>query len=108
LSGGNQQKVVIARSLCCKSSIFLFDEPTQGVDVGAKVEIYHLLNDIVRRGAAVLIASSELPELLGMCDRILAMYRGEIIEEFKAKETSQEEILRAIFGKKAQPARGNN
>jgi len=99
LSGGNQQKVIIARSLCCRSKIFFFDEPTQGIDVGAKVEIYHLLNELVKQGAAVLIASSELPELMGMCDRIFAMYHGQISGEFNAQEVSQEELLRAIFGK---------
>lgn len=99
LSGGNQQKVIIARSLCCRSRIFFFDEPTQGIDVGAKVEIYHLLNELVRQGAAVLIASSELPELIGMCDRIFAMYRGKILGKYSAQEASQEELLRAIFGK---------
>jgi ribose transport system ATP-binding protein len=99
LSGGNQQKVIIARSLCCRARIFFFDEPTQGIDVGAKVEIYHLLNELVKQGAAVLLASSELPELMGMCDRIFAMYHGQITGEFNAQEVSQEELLRAIFGK---------
>jgi ribose transport system ATP-binding protein len=103
LSGGNQQKVIIARSLCCRSKIFFFDEPTQGIDVGAKVEIYHLLNELVKQGAAVLLASSELPELMGMCDRIFAMYRGEIVGEYNAQEVSQEELLRAIFGKEKHP-----
>jgi len=99
LSGGNQQKVIIARSLCCRSKIFFFDEPTQGIDVGAKVEIYHLLNELVKQGAAVLLASAELPELMGMCDRIFAMYHGEIVGEYNAQEVNQKELLRAIFGK---------
>jgi ribose transport system ATP-binding protein len=102
LSGGNQQKVIIARSLCCRSRIFFFDEPTQGIDVGAKVEIYHLLNELVKQGAAVLLASSELPELMGMCDRIFAMYHGGIIGEYNTREVNQEELLRAIFGKEEQ------
>lgn len=99
LSGGNQQKVIIARSLCGQSNIFFFDEPTQGIDIGAKVEIYHLLIELVRQGAAVLLASSELAELIGMCDRILAMYRGRVIGEYGREDFSQEKVLRAIFGK---------
>ncbi len=99
LSGGNQQKVIIARSLCCRSQIFFFDEPTQGIDIGAKVEIYHLLNELVRHGAGVVISSAELPELIGMCDRVLAMYQGRIVSEFSGPEATQENLLRAIFGK---------
>lgn len=99
LSGGNQQKVIIARSLCCQSQIFFFDEPTQGIDIGAKVEIYHLLNELVKQGAGVVISSAELPELIGMCDRILAMYRGRVVDEFTGPEVTQESLLRAIFGK---------
>jgi len=99
LSGGNQQKVIIARSLCCRSQIFFFDEPTQGIDIGAKVEIYHLLNELVRHGAGVVISSAELPELIGMCDRILAMYQGRVTGEFSGPEATQENLLRAIFGK---------
>lgn len=99
LSGGNQQKVIIARSLCCRSQIFLFDEPTQGIDIGAKVEIYHLLNELVRQGAGVVISSAELPELIGLCDRILAMYHGRVVGEFRGPEATQESLLRAIFGK---------
>jgi len=99
LSGGNQQKVIIARSLCCHSNIFFFDEPTQGVDIGAKVEIYNLLVELVKEGASIILASSELPELIGMCDRILAMYQGNIAGEYRREDFSQEKILRAIFGK---------
>ena len=99
LSGGNQQKVIIARSLCCRSQIFFFDEPTQGIDIGAKVEIYHLFNELVRHGAGVVISSAQLPELIGMCDRILAMYQGRVTGEFSGPEATQENLLRAIFGK---------
>jgi len=102
LSGGNQQKVIMARSLCCKSNILFFDEPTQGIDIGAKVEIYHLLNELAKQGAAVALASSELPELLGMCDRIFAMHSGRIVAEYSRDEASQEKLLRAIFGKEKQ------
>jgi ribose transport system ATP-binding protein len=102
LSGGNQQKVIIARSLCSRSKIFCFDEPTQGIDIGAKVEIYHLLNELAKQGAAIIISSSELPELIGMCDRILAMHQGRIVRQFNRNEANQERLLRAIFGKENQ------
>ncbi|MFX0145746.1 MAG: ATP-binding cassette domain-containing protein, partial [Candidatus Hodarchaeota archaeon] len=103
LSGGNQQKVIIAKSLCCKSNIFLFDEPTQGIDVGAKVEIYNLLSELVKQGASIVIASSEMAELTGMCDRIITMYRGMIVGEFCRDHFDQEIILRYIFGKEREP-----
>lgn len=93
LSGGNQQKVVIAKWLLSKSRIFIFDEPTRGIDVGAKTEVYNLINALLKGGAAVLFISSELPELLGMSDRIIVMCRGEITAELKTKETTQEKIL---------------
>src|ERR1700709_2862541 len=81
LSGGNQQKVVLGKWLAGAGRIFIFDEPTRGVDVGAKVEIYHLMNRLTARGAAIIMISSELPELLGMSDRILVMHRGHIHTE---------------------------
>lgn len=99
LSGGNQQKVVLARSLCSRSRIFLFDEPTRGIDVGAKVEIYHLINELAKQGAGVILVSSELPEILGMCDRLLVMHEGQIIREFSRSEATQERVLQAIFSK---------
>jgi ribose transport system ATP-binding protein len=76
LSGGNQQKVVIAKTLAAKSKILIFDEPTRGVDVGAKQEIYHLMNDLVEEGHSILMVSSDLPELLGMSDRIVVICEG--------------------------------
>jgi ribose transport system ATP-binding protein len=93
LSGGNQQKVVIAKWLLSKSKIFIFDEPTRGIDVGAKTEVYNLINELLKGGAAVLLISSELPEILGMSDRIIVMCRGEITAELQTKETTQENIL---------------
>ena len=93
LSGGNQQKVVIAKWLSTQADIFLFDEPTRGIDVGAKVEVYQLMGDLVKRGAAILMISSELPEILGMSDRILVMREGRICGEFTRQEATEETIL---------------
>ncbi|WP_100331162.1 sugar ABC transporter ATP-binding protein [Bacillus xiapuensis] len=98
LSGGNQQKVVIAKWLFTKARIFIFDEPTRGIDVGAKVEVYHLINQLVKEGACVIIISSELPEILGMCDRILVMHEGRITGDLKRDEADQETIMRAATG----------
>ena len=97
LSGGNQQKVVLGKWLAGDARIFIFDEPTRGVDVGAKVEIYHLMNKLTAEGAGIIMISSELPELLGMSDRILVMRGGRISAEFDATAT-QERILAAAFG----------
>ncbi len=93
LSGGNQQKVVIAKWLSTNADVFLFDEPTRGIDVGAKVEVYQLMGDLVRRGAAILMISSELPEILGMSDRILVMRDGRIVGEFDRRDATEERIL---------------
>ncbi|MEE9189298.1 MAG: ATP-binding cassette domain-containing protein, partial [Candidatus Neomarinimicrobiota bacterium] len=98
LSGGNQQKIVISKWLCTKADILIFDEPTRGIDVGSKVEIYNLMNKLVNGGTAILMISSELPELLGMSDRILVLRQGRIAGEFSPKETNQEEILQAALG----------
>ena len=93
LSGGNQQKVVVAKWLCGKSKILIFDEPTRGIDVGAKVEVYQLMNELARQGTAIIMISSELPEVLGMSDRILVMREGEIAGEFTREEATQEKLL---------------
>lgn len=93
LSGGNQQKVILGRWLLTDPTILLLDEPTRGIDVGAKYEIYQLIIDLAKRGKAVIMVSSEMPELLGVCDRIIVMSGGRISGEVKANETSQEEIL---------------
>ena len=98
LSGGNQQKVVLGKWLAGDARIFVFDEPTRGVDVGAKVEIYHLMNRLTARGAGIIMISSELPELLGMSDRILVMHRGRIQAELDAREATQERVLTAALG----------
>ncbi len=98
LSGGNQQKVVLGKWLAGAARIFIFDEPTRGVDVGAKVEIYQLMNRLTESGAAILMISSELPELLGMSDRILVMRGGRIQAEFNAADATQERVLGAALG----------
>jgi len=97
MSGGNQQKVLMSRWLMTDPMIFLLDEPTRGVDVGAKVEMYNLINELIEGDAAVLVVSSDLPEILGICDRIYVMRAGEIITEFKKEEASQEAILSSIY-----------
>ena len=99
LSGGNQQKVVIAKWLSSQADIFLFDEPTRGIDVAAKVEVYQLMGELLKRGAAIVMISSEMPEILGMSDRILVMRGGRICGEFTRAEATEENILdRALCG----------
>ena len=93
LSGGNQQKVIIGRWLLTKPEVLLLDEPTRGIDVGAKYEIYQLILDLAKEGKGVIMVSSEMPELLGICDRILVMSGGVLAGEVDARNTSQEEIL---------------
>ena len=93
LSGGNQQKVILGRWLLTDPEVLLLDEPTRGIDVGAKYEIYQLIIDLAKRGKSVIMVSSEMPELLGICDRILVMSGGRLAGEVNAKETSQEAIM---------------
>ncbi len=93
LSGGNQQKVVIGKWLLADSRILIMDEPTRGIDVGAKVEIYELMNDLTEQGAGILMISSELPEVLGMSDRILVMRGGRITGELSSDEATQEKVM---------------
>lgn len=97
LSGGNQQKVVVAKWLLSKPSVFIMDEPTRGIDVGAKYEIYSIIDQLAASGSGVLFISSELEELMGMCDRIVVMSRGEVFGHFTREEFDQEAILRAAF-----------
>lgn len=94
LSGGNQQKVVLGKWLFSQAHIFLVDEPTRGVDVGAKTEVYRQLNDLAESGAAILMVSSELPEILGLTDRVLVMRGGRLVKELITTQASQEEIMR--------------
>ena len=93
LSGGNQQKVILGRWLLTEPEVLLLDEPTRGIDVGAKYEIYQLILDLANRGKVVIVVSSEMPELLGICDRILVMSGGQLAGEVDARKTTQEEIM---------------
>lgn len=97
LSGGNQQKVLLSKWLFADPDILILDEPTRGIDVGAKYEIYCIINDMVKSGKAVVMISSELPELLGMCDRIYVMNEGMMAAEFQAEEATQEKIMSTIL-----------
>ena len=99
LSGGTQQKLVLAKWLCAQSRVFIFDEPTRGIDVGAKAAIHALMNDLVKQGAAILMISSELPEISGMSDRIYVMNKGQIVAELARGETDSEEILGYAMGR---------
>jgi len=98
LSGGNQQKVVLAKWLIGDARIFLFDEPTRGIDIGAKAEIYALMIDLLHKGAAIVMVSSELPEVLGMAHRILVVREGKICAEFSHADATQEKIIAAAAG----------
>jgi len=98
LSGGNQQKVVLAKWLYTDSKVLIFDEPTRGIDVGAKTEIYQLMNALAKRGCAIIMISSELPEVLGMSDRILVMHEGSIAGELSREEATQEKIMHLATG----------
>ncbi|HOB90943.1 MAG: sugar ABC transporter ATP-binding protein [Bacillota bacterium] len=97
LSGGNQQKVLLGKWIYSQPDVLLLDEPTRGVDVGAKYEIYQIINDLAQQGKSILFISSELTEILGMCDRIYVMNEGQIIAEFQRGEATQEEIMNRIM-----------
>ncbi|TDQ59665.1 ribose ABC transporter ATP-binding protein [Mesocricetibacter intestinalis] len=101
LSGGNQQKVAIAKGLMTRPNVLILDEPTRGVDVGAKKEIYQLINEFKKDGLSILMVSSDMPEVLGMSDRILVMGGGQIRAEFSRAEATQEKLLAAAIGKSA-------
>jgi ABC-type sugar transport system ATPase subunit len=95
LSGGNQQKVVLAKWLSTRPRILILDEPTRGIDVGTKAAVHALMSSLAAEGMAILMISSELPEVLGMSDRILVMHEGQITAEFSRAEATQEKILHA-------------
>jgi putative multiple sugar transport system ATP-binding protein len=97
LSGGNQQKALLGKWMFTEPDILIMDEPTRGIDVGAKYDIYCLMNEMVANGKSVVMISSEMPELLGMCDRIYVMNEGRLLAELNAKETNQEEIMGYII-----------
>lgn len=107
LSGGNAQKVLLARWMLCEPEIMILDEPTRGIDVGAKFEIYKLMTDIVREGKTIIMVSSELPELIGMCDRIYIMCQGRITGCLKREEFSQEAIMMRATGLFGMRGEGN-
>ena len=94
LSGGNQQKVVLAKWLLSDSKVIIFDEPTRGIDVGAKIEVYNIINSLIQQGVAVVMISSEMPEVMGMSDRVAVMHQGEITGVFDNDAAlTQEKIL---------------
>jgi putative multiple sugar transport system ATP-binding protein len=97
LSGGNQQKVVLSKWLFAHPQVLILDEPTRGIDVGAKYEIYTIINELASTGKAVIVISSEMPELLGICDRIYVMNEGKFVDEMPASEASQEKIMASIM-----------
>ncbi|GAI21107.1 unnamed protein product, partial [marine sediment metagenome] len=100
LSGGNQQKVALAKWLCSQSKILILDEPTRGIDVGSKIEVYRLINELSKGGAGIILISSELPEVLNMADRILVMSDGSFVAAYNRGEASQEDLLRSVVAKK--------
>ena len=99
LSGGNQQKVVFAKALSGSPRLLLLDEPTRGVDVGAKFDIYAIIRDMTAKGMAVILVSSDLPELIGMCDRIAVMRHGEVMEILPAAGLAENELLKRCYGR---------
>ncbi|HOS30591.1 MAG TPA: ATP-binding cassette domain-containing protein [Treponemataceae bacterium] len=97
LSGGNQQKVLLSKWMFADPDILILDEPTRGIDVGAKYEIYCIINQLVAEGKTVLFISSELPEILGMCDRVYVMNEGKMVAELDIKDATQEVIMSCIL-----------
>ncbi len=104
LSGGNQQKVALAKWLSIDSKVIFIDEPTRGVDVGAKIEIYNLINEVAKKGVGVVVISSDMPEIMGISDRILVMHEGTIYGELSKDQFSEENILRYSIGKQLKQA----
>lgn len=98
LSGGNQQKVVLAKWLLSKCKVLILDEPTRGIDVGAKIEVYNLINELAKEGKAILVITSEIPELLGICDRVVVMARGKVSGSLTREEANQETIMTLAVG----------
>ena len=98
LSGGNQQKIVLAKWLMSDAKVLFLDEPTRGIDVGAKVEVYNIINEIAANGKTVIMISSEMTELIGMCDRIVVMCRGQVVGEVEKDEFTQERLMYLAAG----------
>ncbi|MFD0786477.1 ATP-binding cassette domain-containing protein, partial [Micromonospora azadirachtae] len=101
LSGGNQQKVVLAKWLATEPRILIIDEPTRGIDVGTKAEVHRLLSELANEGLAILMISSELPEVLGMADRILVMHEGRVVRELSRAEANETSVMLAATGQGA-------
>ncbi|MCX7778559.1 MAG: ATP-binding cassette domain-containing protein, partial [Armatimonadetes bacterium] len=97
LSGGNQQKVVLSKWIFTEPDVLILDEPTRGIDVGAKYEIYTIINKLAEEGKSIILISSELPEILGMCDRVYVMNEGRIVGELDRADASQESIMKCIM-----------
>ena len=106
LSGGNQQKVMVGRALLTKPKILIMDEPTRGVDVGAKSEIYEYCNKLAKEGMAIILISSDLPEVMGMSDRLMVVREGRIVAEHQRGEATAEQIMGEMFGLTADQAKG--
>jgi ribose transport system ATP-binding protein len=98
LSGGNQQKIVIGKWLAMKPRLLIVDEPTRGIDVGSKKEIHDLIRELAHSGYAVIVISSEMPEVLHVSDRVIAMYQGRITRQFTAEEVNEDNLVQAISG----------
>jgi ABC-type sugar transport system ATPase subunit len=101
LSGGNQQKVVLAKWLATKPRVLIMDEPTRGIDIGAKSEIHRLMSELAQQGLAILMISSELPEIMGMSDRVLVMREGTLVAEFSRAEATKEMVATAMMSASA-------
>ena len=106
LSGGNQQKIVLSKGLMSEPELLILDEPTRGIDVGAKKEIYNLTNIMKRNGKAILMISSEMPEILGICDEVIVMHEGRIKGRFTHEDVTQEKIMETIMRDGSQPKEG--
>ena len=104
LSGGNQQKIVIGKWLSMHPNVLIVDEPTRGIDVGSKSEIHNLIRDLAAQGYAVIVISSEMPEVLHVSDRIIAMFHGRIMRTFTSEEVTEEKLIQAISGIKPDKA----
>ena len=100
LSGGNQQKVIFGKWLERSPSVFMMDDPTRGIDVGAKAEIYKLINELTAQGMAIVLISSELPEVMGMSDRLLIMYEGRVTGQLLKEEYTEERVMEYATGRK--------
>lgn len=98
LSGGNQQKIALAKWVAAKCRCVVFDEPTRGVDVGAKMEIYKIMNDLAEKGVGIIMISSEMPEIIGMCDRVVVMRQGKVTGEFCKEEVNENNLIKAAMG----------